>query len=279
MPQNQKSESYQPRSVIWRESNYEVHLGQVLGVLDFDNNFDNQFQKWKLVMQFITDVTEAIKQEIIPLKKAEREDLMPNKEAISKMDKIWNENTYLGVVKNHDNTQILLRELFYDQPDEVFELKDENGKLLDEYVREIIPLPKLKNMIPIGEISDTNFWGIQIRESMALKYAFQGANYATIINDGKFVHNLSDGLIPKFENYEMKSVIKRTYILHRPVYNAIMDILPKYFNQNYFIFAGNIQKIMKWMQDEDIDLSDIIDGGNVRNVEVRDESKSRTENN
>jgi len=275
LPQNQKSESYQPRTVIWRESNYEVHLGQVLGVLDFDNNFDNQFQKWKLVIQFITDVIEAIKQEIIPLKKAEREDLIPNKDAIAKMDKIWNENTYLGVVKNHDNTQILLRELFYDKPDVVYQLKDESGKILDEFYREIIPLPKLKNMIPVGEISDKESWGIQIRESMALKYAWQGANYATIINDGKFVHNLSDGLIPKVDAQDMKSIIKRTYILHKPVYNAIMDILPKYFNQNYFIFAGNIQKIMKWMQDEDIDLSDIIDGGNVRNIE----SKSRTDYN
>lgn len=273
--QRQKTESYQPRTVIWRESNYEVHLGQVLGVLDFDNNFDNTFQKWKLMIQFITDVMEAINQEIIPLKSAKREDLMPNKVAIAKMDKIWNENTYLGVVKNHDNTQILLREFFYEQPSAIYVHTDEKGKVLDEYTREIVPFPKLKNMNPIGEIADPNSWGIQIRESMALRYAFQGANYATIINDGRFVHNLSDGLIPKFEAHEIKSLIKRTYILHRPVYNAIMDILPKYFNQNYFVFAGNIQKIMKWMQDEDIDLSDIIDGGNVRNIE----SKNRTDNN
>jgi len=177
---------------------------------------------------------------------------MPNRQAISKMDKIWNGQTYLGIIKNHDNTQILLRELFYDKPDSLYQLKDESGKILDEFFREVIPLPKIKNMIPVGEISDKDSWGIQIRESMALRYAWQGANYATIINDGKFVHNLSDGLIPKIDAQDMKSIIKRTYILHKPVYNAIMDILPRYFNQNYFVFAGNIQKIMKWMKEQDM---------------------------
>ncbi len=250
---NTKSDIYQPKTVIWREANYEVHLGQVLGVLDFDNNFDNQFQKWKLMMQFITDVEEAIKQEIIPLKAKDMMKLEPNKLAIKKMEKIWHGQTYLGVIKNHDDTQILLRELFYEEPDPIYQLTDEKGKVLDEFRREIIPMPKLKNMIPVGEI-DSEYWGIQIRESMPLRYALQGANYATVINDGKFVHNLSDGLIPKIEAYDMKSMIKRTYILHRPVYNAIMDILPKFFNQNYFIFAGNVQKIMRWMKEDDTSL-------------------------
>ncbi len=247
---NQKSESYQPKTVIWREVNYESHLGQVLGVLDYDTNFDNTFQKWKLMMQFIDDVSEAIQQDIIPLKSKKKLELIPNREAIMKMDKIWNGQTWLGVIKNHNTTQVLLRELFYKYPEEVYNLKDENGKLLDTFKREIIPMPKLKNMIPIGEI-DSEYWGIQIRESMALKYAFQGANYATIINDGKFAHHLSDGTLPKFDASDMKSLVKRSYILHRPIYNAIMDILPKFFNKNYFIFAGNVQKIMKWMKEED----------------------------
>ncbi len=93
---------------------------------------------------------------------------------------------------------------------------------------------------------------------MSLKYAWEGANYATIINDGKFIHNLSDGLIPKIEGHDLNSIVKKTYILHRTVYNSIMDILPKFMNQNYFIFAGNVQLIMKWMKEEDMNwLSDL----------------------
>jgi len=270
----ERTENYQPRTVIWREADYVVHLQQVLGILDFDMNFDNAFQRWKLMMQFIDDVSEAIQQDIIPLKSKGRLDLIPNKMAILKMDKIWNGETYLGVIKNHDNTRVLLRKLFYKHPDEYYEVKDGSGKVIDVYKREIIPMPKLKNMIPVGKI-DSDTWGIQIRESMPLRYAWQSANYATIINDGKFVHNLSDVLIPKIEAQDMKSLIKRTYILHRPVYNAIMDILPKYFNKNYFVFAGNVHKIMQWMEDEGVDLSDIID----TTSQVKSESNERTENN
>ena len=35
-----KDETYQPRTLIWRETDYLIHLKQGLGVLDFDTNFD-----------------------------------------------------------------------------------------------------------------------------------------------------------------------------------------------------------------------------------------------
>ncbi len=250
MASNKKDDSYQPKQVIWREKDYEVHIGQVLGVLDFDTNFDNAFQKWKLTMQFIEDVKEAIRQEIIPLKEKNKlHELEPDAEAIRKMEKIWHGTTWLRVVMDSNSSRILARELFYEEPDETYEHKDEKGKLLGTYPCEVIRMPKLKNMIPIGEIS-SEYWGIQIRETMPLKYAWQGANFATVVKDGKFIHNLSDGLVPKIEASDMNSVIKVTYILNRAVYNGIMDILPMFFNRNYFIFAGNMQKILKWMKEE-----------------------------
>lgn len=247
---NQKSDSYQPKTVIWREKDYEAHIGQVMGILDYNENFNNEFQRWKLVMQFIEDVKEAIRQEIIPLKEDNKEqELTPDPVAIMKMEKIWHGTTWLRVIMDHDSSRVLGKEFFYEEPSEQYEHRDENGKLLDTYPCEVIKMPKLKNMIPIGEIS-SEYWGIQIRETMPLKYAWQGANFATVVKDGKFIHNLSDGLIPKIDANDMNSMIKVTYILNRAIYNAIMDILPLFFNKNYFIFAGNMQKILKWMKEK-----------------------------
>jgi len=269
----QGSDSFQPKTVIWRSPKYVDHLGQVLGVLDFDTNFDNSFQRWKLLMEFIEDVLQGIEQGIIPLKKHEKMDLMPDLEAIRKLRKIWNGQCYLRVLKNKEQTKIILRELFYEKPDEVVEVvTTKSGSFIkkndsvipedatvEQYVAEVIPLPKLKNMIPVREIRE-EVWGIQIREPMALKWAWQGANYGTIVNDGKFTHYLSDGAIPKFEADDMESEILQTYVIHRPVYFAIMDILPEYFRKYYFIFAGNVQKIMTWMNDLDMEgFGDLID--------------------
>jgi len=251
---NTKPDTYQPKSVIWREKDYEVHIGQVMGVLDYNENFDNAFQRWKLVMQFTEDVKEAIRQGIIPLKdKNKLEELEPDAQAIMKMEKIWHGTTYLRVIMDHDSSRVLGKELFYEKPSDEYENKDEDGKLLDTYPCEVIQMPKLKNMIPVGDTNNEN-WGIQIRETMPLKYAWQGANFATVVKDGKFIHNLSDGMIPKIDASDMDSMIKVTYILNRAVYNAIMDILPMFFNKNYFIFAGNMQKILKWMKEENTSL-------------------------
>ncbi len=244
---SQKSDVYQPKSVIWRDSNYAVHLGQVLGVLDFDNNFDNTFQKWKLTMQFITDVREAIKQKIIPdFEKNNQVALKLDEVAIMKLEKIWNGQTFLGIIRNQDQTIVHMRELYYEKPKGNYQQKDKTGKVVAEFPRELIPMPRLKNMLPVGK-SDGDTWGIQIRETMQFKYAFEGADYLTVIKEGKFEHYLSDGIMPKFQQSDMSSLTMRTSMIHRPVYNAIMDILPRFFNQNYFIFAGNVQRILTWM--------------------------------
>lgn len=272
---SQKSESFQPKSVIWRDSKYLVHLGQVLGVLDFDTNFDNSFQRWKLIIEFIEDVSQAIEQGIIPIKQRERFDLLPNKDAIRKMKKIWHGTTYLRILRNKEQTKIITKEIFYEKPSEIVEVvttksgiyirKDNKplpkGAEVSEHIAEVIALPKLKNMIPVREIREET-WGIQIREAISLKHAWEGANYGTIVNDGKFTHYLSDGAIPKFEAEDMESETLMTYVLHRPVYFAIMDILPMYFNKYYFVFAGNIQRIMIWLEELEMDgFSDFLEEG------------------
>ncbi len=70
----------------------------------------------------------------------------------------------------------------------------------------------------------------------------------------------------------MKSFVIRTSILHRDVYNGIMDILPKWFDKNYVIFAGNVQQIMRWMKEQDTSLIQDLE------VEVKQEKKTSDRN-
>ncbi len=83
-----EEKTFTPTKYHPRSPNYNEHNQQVLGVLDFDKNFDNEFQEFKLVMKYVAETLEAIKQELIPLKKHDKMDLYPNKVAIDRLDKI-----------------------------------------------------------------------------------------------------------------------------------------------------------------------------------------------
>lgn len=251
-----QDKEFQPKTVIWREVDYAHHLGQVLGVLDYDQNFDNGFQKWKLAMSFVDDVKVNISNGVIPLEeKGMMDELYPDTNAMFKMDTIWHGNTFLGIVKNQDRTNVVRKELFYKRPEDYFEVELDGE--IHEFPREIIPLPKLKNLVPVRQIKDET-WGIQVREPMEWRHATEGSQYGTIINDGNFQWQTSQGLIPKIEPDDMEGYGKLTYIYSRPVYFELMDILGTWFDKNYQIFAGDVHKIMVWMnnlklQDEDFD--------------------------
>ena len=92
---------FQPRS-----SNYVDVIQQRLGTSDFDLNFDNEFQEFKLIMKFKDEIIEAIKQEVIPLKRNKRLDLHPDKQAIERLDKIWHGRCYLAFLFNEEATQV-----------------------------------------------------------------------------------------------------------------------------------------------------------------------------
>ena len=128
-------------------------------------------------MEFTQDVGELIEQGLIPIKKKERWELMPNAVAISNMNKIWNQNTWVRVLRNKEQTKVLTREFFYDEPSkEITLIKTKKGTSIlpsgkeppkdckvFTFDAELIRYPMLKNMIPVGEIKE-DVWGIKIRE-------------------------------------------------------------------------------------------------------------------
>ncbi len=220
-----------PSKFLPRSQNFSDVIQQRLGTSDYDLNFDNEFQEFKLIMKFKDEVEEAIKQEVIPLKKKDKLDLYPDKTALDRIDKIWNGRCWYAKIYNEEQTKIVQSVFCYNEP--VGDVK-------------IIPIPKLKNMVPVRQIKEDT-WGIQVREPWALAYAWEGASYATIVNDANFSYHLMEGSIPKIKQEDMYSLSKRTSIYHRPVYFALMDDLTYFFRKNSNVFLINMQKINKWM--------------------------------
>ena len=244
-----QDKQFQPKTVIWREVEYSHHLAQLLGVLDFDQNFDNNFQKMKLAMSLKDDVIANVANGNIPLEEKEMmNELYPDKKAMKRMDLIWNGTVYLRIVKNEQMTQVMKRELFYKRPDEYTVLTNNDGEQM-EFRCEVIQMPKLKNLLPVGQLKDDT-WGIQVREPMEFKYATQGSQYGTIIEEGRFKWMTPQGMVPKIEPEDLEGFGKLTYVYSRPVYFELIDILTTFFDKNYQVFAGDVQKIMKWMTEE-----------------------------
>ncbi len=105
---------------------------------------------------------------------------------------------------------------------------------------ELVPLPKFRNMIPNQKVADDTML-IQIREPMPLKYAFERANYQSLIQEANL--QFMDGR-PKFTYDEMDSMTVKSYHISRSVFNSLMEDFEFFFNQNWNYISVEFQKII-----------------------------------
>jgi len=206
-----KEDVIQPKSVIIHSPDYVSNLQRQLGVINFDQAYANFFAQCELAIKLIIQIEDAIKQGIINLEK--HPELLLNKDAVYKLMKLWDGRCYLSVKRDKQGCKIIPNsELFH---------YDESTLDKDNSDVEIIPIPALDNMTPIGQLKQKTLL-IEISESMPLKYAWQGLNYADVIVEGNYVWNFSDGSRPKISQEDMYSNTKFTYRISRDVYNKIM---------------------------------------------------------
>lgn len=108
-------------------------------------------------------------------------------------------------------------------------------------------LPALKNLIPVNQIKDDT-WGIQERQTLPLYIAWEGAELSAILNDGKFVNNFSEGIVPKVTADDLKSRTKRTNIFHRPVHFQLSQDLTYHFQIRYQVLNIEWQYIIMYVE-------------------------------
>lgn len=242
--------SYQPKSVIVRESGYENHLSRQMGVIDFDQAYANFFVMCKAITKLIKNTLVSISTGT--LKTPNNFEL--NMDAIKKIDAIWNGACFYGVCRSPE----FLRLFFFEHPFKRQIMFDSTRLALRNVARvgydidELIPLPPLKNMIPVDDITKETVL-IQIRHEMPFRYAFEGMDYATLINDANFAHHLSDGTFPKFESNDMYSMSKTTNWINRTKYFALVGDYEEAFITQWAIVQDDFQKIIDYAKigDED----------------------------
>jgi hypothetical protein len=193
-----------------------------MGIVDFDTFYDNEMLKNKFIIKFVNQIIIAIDTGVCKVKKDYK---FPYTYA-KNLDSIWNGTCYYGV-----NKSPFTRKFLYDYPEERYD--------------ELIQLPKFRNMMPVGQIADETLL-IQVRESLPIKYAFEGASYATLLSDGRLTHAMSDGMIPKFTQDDLQSLKIKSYYYTRPVFNRFMEDFEHFFNANWNHISVSLQEILDY---------------------------------
>ena len=209
----------------------------MLGVINFDQAYSNFFAQAELGYKLTIQVEEAINQKIIDLEK--HPELKLDKDAVYRLKRLWDGQCYLTIERDHDFGSKIISD------SERFHYDKSKIDFKNQHI-EIIPIPALDNMTPVGQIKQKTLL-IEITQSMPLKYAFQGLDYATVITDG-YVHNLADGSFVKFQRSDMFSTTKLTYRIARDVYHRIIKKQKNKFIYNWTIIYHNIHKIIEYLK-------------------------------
>jgi len=232
---------------MWRNAEWIHNLSQKLGVVDFDENFDNNFQMYRLLLRVALETRVAIEEKVVQTPKDYE---FPDK-IVNELDAMWNGTCYFAI-KRQDilGNKTFQREMFFGNPPTT------------NIYAEIIQLPKLRNLIPIGKISDDTLL-IHIHEPVPMLYAREGLSYATLVNDGGLVHNVSGGSFPKINQEDLESKTKQMSYLARDVYNSFMDAYDMFFFENQIKLSINFQKLIDYAEvgDEDYEYEDAESAG------------------
>ena len=229
---------FQPKSVIQHSADFTTNLQTQMGVINFNISYDNFMQGASLGYELTYLVEEAIKQKNINLK--ERDNLIPNVEAVYKLRQLWHGQCFL-TVEHGQFGAIPQTELFHYDTSKI---NFNNPNL------EVITIPALSNMTPIGQIKEDTLL-IEIHESIPCKYAWQGLSYADVVQDGLMIHSFNDGSQPKISLEQMESITDLTRLISRDVYFRLIHKEKNKYIKLWAILYNNYHKFIEFVKQED----------------------------
>ena len=225
-----QDKTFQPQSLIIHSPDYVENLQRQLAVINFDQAYANFFPQCELAIKIIHQVEDAIEQGIIDL--SENPELKLNKDTVYKLTKLWDGDCYITIIDRNPDTELFhygKETIDYNIPD-----------------LEVIPLPALDNMTPIGQLKQKTLL-VKISESMPLRYAWQGMNYAVIVEEGNFKVHTKEGAVPTITKDDMDSMTISTEDISRNVYNRIIKKQKNKFIIHWSTVYNNIHKIIEFM--------------------------------
>lgn len=206
-----------------------------MGVESGFENFSHEYQKMRLFMDDLELNIEAKKQGVLGGKTRfgkKIEDVPYDPVALSRIKKIWYGQTWLVNVRDEYRPE-KIRDSFL-----VYQKPESN------YFIDVIPLPALMDMCPVGRIDDMT-WGLRLDIAIPALYAFEGCSYEDIIMQGKYYHKYSDKTIPTLSRSDVRSKNVKVNYVGRVWWKKTVRLLETFWNKNYYVLFVNQHKMVE----------------------------------
>ena len=256
-----ENKAIQPKSIAIHTSSYSEYLQRQLGIIDFNVGWGNFFSQIEAGIKLIQNVQDAMKPKqiidpntgrVVTAKAVvdviKHPELILQRTPVYRFFKIWSGRCYITKRRNPSSPTSFIKnsELFHYDTSKI-NFSDRN--------LEIIELPALDNLTPIGELKQ-DVWGVRISESVPFKQAFDECVWDTVVRDGKFKYTVGGKTIAKFQESDMKSETKKTWLVGRPYFYKTIKLLKDKVLESWSPISIDIHRIIQFLEegyDEDED--------------------------
>ncbi len=226
-----------PNKTIAHSISWANNVSLKMGVENQFENFQHKFQMMRLFQDDISLNLEAQKQGVFGGRRkygSQKSELIEyDKTALDRIKKIWYGKTYL--INKHDSrNQEKINE-------SIFSYNTNDAGYYDE----IIELPPLRDMCPLGRIDDMT-WGLRLDIAVPAKYAFEGYSYEEIILFGKYFKKYADQTIPAFKDMnDVKNGNKMVSYVGRIWWKKTINILQTFWEKQHDILFVNQHRMLE----------------------------------
>lgn len=204
----------------------DTMLGHI-GVINGQKQWGKRYAAAENFMSHLDEVIEAIDQGFIFNRNTKEVCKIPlDPEAVRQVKQIWYNNTFIGIFRHpRFNEKILSRKFYYTKQEIRADI--DNGFVPSE----IEPNPALKRMKPRRPPTTNPLW-VEIRESMPMKYCWEGYDVKDLALIGGFGYKIGSMFKPKFTSQEeLRDSRYKTRFVSQNYFNIKMDLLFSRWNK------------------------------------------------
>lgn len=240
-----ENKDYSVSKVVPYSESIAQNLKDSMAILKFNTGWLNRFPAFEGAVMLLDEVVGLISGDYpsVDLSKVpedKRGKIRLDLEKYYKIKQIW------------DGGCFITRKRKPEKPSEFIKNSDrfhyDDSKIdRDDPFLEIVPLPSLDDMTPIGKIRDETLL-IQISTTIPLYLAYDMMDFETLIREGQLFHYEHGNLKAKFTPDDMDSKVLRTYKVGRTYYFKTIKTLKNKFFELWF---GNKKKMPMNPTDEE----------------------------